>query len=98
MTPEQGSATSVAASVLDFGADSGVENTEKQSTFYLQPYWIPFQKKNKTPYPLFEMLGPYRGYCVTQPRLPEDGGLAASKTLFDVCEELVGVKFPVAEA
>jgi hypothetical protein len=85
LSAEQGSTTSVAASVLDFDED----------VVYLQPYWIPFQKAGAPHYPLFEMLGPYRGYCVMQPRLPDDGGHAASKTLFDVCEELTGCKFPI---
>jgi hypothetical protein len=83
LTPEQGCTTSVAASVLDLEEDA----------IYLQPYLLPFQRRDSPPYPLFEMLGPYVGYRVTQPRLPDDGGLEAGKSLFAVCEELTGCKF-----
>jgi hypothetical protein len=82
LTQEQGWSTSVAASVLDF----------EDETIYLQPYRRPFQKRDSPPYPMFEMLGPYQGYRVTQPRLPDDGGIEASNSLFAVCEELAGCK------
>ena len=91
---------SVAAAVLDFFDDDEEEDDSHAtnlSTLYLQPYWIPFQKKDVPPYPMFEMLGPYKGYCVTQPRLPDDDGIAASSALFEVCEELVDCKFPNGE-
>ena len=59
---------------------------------------------------MFEMLGPYHGYVRTQPRLPkssssshgeegnEDGNddeaKQACQSLFAVCEELTGCKYP----
>ena len=66
-----------------------------------------FAKKPRPPYPMFEMLGPYHGYVRTQPRLPrspsssgEDGNgnddeaKQACQSLFTVCEELTGCKYP----
>lgn len=100
LTAEQGSTTSVAASVMDFDTD----------VTYLQPYWLPSKPRNKNnnrnssnssskkscPFPMLEMLGPYVGYQATEPRLPEDRGIKASASLFVVCEELAGCKFPTA--
>lgn len=94
LSPQQGSQTSIAASVLHFEDD----------VVYLQPYRLPpiynnnkKKKKRKSvpPYPVFEMLGPFMGYRETQPRLPEDDGVLASQSLFQVCEDLAGCKFPL---
>eukprot|EP00594_Rhizosolenia_setigera_P001200 CAMPEP_0178948134 /NCGR_PEP_ID=MMETSP0789-20121207/5302_1 /TAXON_ID=3005 /ORGANISM="Rhizosolenia setigera, Strain CCMP 1694" /LENGTH=393 /DNA_ID=CAMNT_0020628463 /DNA_START=225 /DNA_END=1407 /DNA_ORIENTATION=+ len=94
LSPQQGSQTSIAASVLQFEDD----------VVYLQPYRLPpiynnnkKKKKRKSvpPYPVFEMLGPFMGYRETQPRLPEDDGVLASQSLFQVCEDLAGCKFPL---
>jgi hypothetical protein len=85
LTPQQGCSTSVAASVLS--------EEDLDHAIYLQPYWLPFQRKDSPPYPLFEMLGPYVGYRATTPRLPADGGLEAGQNLFAVCEELADCKF-----
>lgn len=83
LTSKQGASTSIAAAIMDFD----------QETIYLQPYLLPRQKKESPPFPLFEMLGPYMGYVETTPRLPEDGGIQACKSLFAVCEELTGCSF-----
>lgn len=85
LTAEQGSSTSVAASVVDFDP----------KTIYLQPYLLPSIKRKRVlpPFPLFEMLGPYAGFVETTPRLPEDGGKQACESLFAVCEELTGCSF-----
>ena len=86
LSPQQGSSTSVAASILDFDDNQDIQ--------YLQPYWIPSSSK-RPPYPMFEMLGPYVGYKVTTPRLPtHDMGEKASESLFTVCEELTNCKYP----
>lgn len=64
-----------------------------ESTVYLQPYLLPRVRNESPPFPLFEMLGPYAGYVETTPRLPEDGGLQACQSLFQVCQEITGVSF-----
>lgn len=86
LSSKQGSTTSVAACVLE---------DLDPSTIYLQPYLLPAPaaKKKKPPFPLFEMLGAYVGYVETVPRLPQDGGLEACQSLFQVCEELTGCKY-----
>ena len=96
LTPKQGSTTSIAAAVLeDFDNTTGAAGGVK----YLQPYALPGSSRDRPPYPMFEMLGPYVGYRVTTPRIPntiggEDGTTAAAKALFEVCEELTGCKYP----
>ncbi|CAJ1947707.1 unnamed protein product [Cylindrotheca closterium] len=93
LTPEQGCQTSVAAAVLDWNDDS-------EQTLYLQPYRLPPQRTSTTkkearpPFPMLEMLGPYVGYRLTTPRLPRDGGVRASQSLFEVCEDLTQCQFP----
>lgn len=93
----QGAATSIAGSVGKF----------PQGAIYLQPYWQPFRSfKNgasnamqsfgfgrnyKVPIPLMEMMGPFIGYAVTQPRLPLDLDRSAND-LWDVSSELVGME------
>jgi hypothetical protein len=92
LTPEQGSTTSIAASVMEF---------DDKDVVYLQPYWLPRKRRKaeknvvrSCPFPMLEMLGPYVGYLPTEPRLPEDGGRRASASLFAVCEELTGCNYP----
>ena len=95
LTPEQGCLTSVAAAVLDWHDEE--ENggaAAANRALYLQPYRLPGAKKDRAPFPLFEMLGPYKGYQATAPRLPKDGGVRASQALFEVCEELTQCRFP----
>ena len=92
LTTKQGSSTSVAASVMEFSDVSS-------DAIYLQPYRLPSlnflrrKKRQSTPHPMFEMLGPYQGYVVSKPRLPGDDGIRACQSLFSVCEELAGCKF-----
>jgi len=83
----QGSYTSVAASVInDFPDD----------VIYLQPYHQQTRGGNDrkiiapTPFPPFEMLGPFVGYQAIHPRLPKDGhnGELTSGALWKVSEEL----------
>ena len=105
LTSKQGSTTSVAASIMDFD-NLRDGDAPDSNAIYLQPYLLPslkFLKRKKNnprpPYPMFEMLGPYRGYVVTQPRLPSDNGddsqgKQACQSLFTVCEELTGCKYP----
>ena len=78
LTCRQGSTTSVAAATCDFPKD----------VTYLQPYWLP--SFMKVTFPPMEMLGPYAGYRVTEPRLPEDGegGLVTARHLWEASEEL----------
>lgn len=91
LTSKQGSITSVVAAVGNLPSGA----------VYLQPYWLPqsnaisvmegqtpsFSRWYKCPFPVFEMMGPYIGYAVTDPRLPADGN-ASSVALWDVCEVL----------
>lgn len=55
---------------------------------YLQPYHLP-TRYEKTPFPLFEMLGPFAGYAFSKPRLPPDNGRKAAEALWKACEELL---------
>lgn len=84
LTSVQGCSTSVAAATQDFGKD----NVE-----YLQPYYLP--KWMKVAFPALEMLGPYVGWRITEPRLPGDGanGLNAAAHLWKASEELAGCVF-----
>ncbi|CAB9504861.1 Retinol dehydrogenase 12 [Seminavis robusta] len=77
---QQGSYTSVAASVLD---------NLPPDVIYLQPYHQ--VQKSNTPFPVFEIMGPFVGYQATQPRLPKDGtnGELSARILWNVSEDLV---------
>ncbi|CAB9504860.1 WW domain-containing oxidoreductase [Seminavis robusta] len=81
---QQGSYTSVAASVLD---------NLPPDVIYLQPYHQ-VQGSSSTPFPVFEMLGPFVGYQAIQPRLPKDGtnGELTARILWNVSEDLVSTK------
>jgi hypothetical protein len=50
-----------------------------------------FGRNYKVPIPLMEMMGPFIGYAVTQPRLPLDLDRSAND-LWDVSSELVGME------
>lgn len=86
----QGCRTSVVAAV------GALEN----DWLYLQPYkihpWFCRQtsKKNSkcigVPFPPMEALGPFMGFCPTEPRLFEDGGVRAAAALWKTCEKLTG--------
>ena len=78
---QQGCMTTVAACLCD---DS--------EALYLQPYWMPSlsSPSSSLPPPFMEMLGPYVGYAVTQPRLPPNNGAEAAAALWKVSEELTG--------
>jgi len=92
LTSKQGSSTSVAAAIGNLPSGA----------VYLQPYWLPqsntisaidgqkssFSRWYKCPYPVFEMMGPYIGHAVTDPRLPADE-ITSAAALWDVCEDLV---------
>ena len=79
LTSEQGCATTVAAAVGDDFEDD---------VYYLQPYWMPSNYgRYKAPLPIPEMLGPFVGFRVTQPRLPTNPQMA-SLALWRVSEEL----------
>lgn len=86
LTTEEGCATSVAAAV---GQDFD------EFDYYLQPYWMPLRSKYTPPFPVLEMMGPFIGYRVTQPRLPcSNAGIrAACDALWKVSEELTGHRF-----
>lgn len=96
LTTQQGSSTSIAAAV-------GVIPVISKDAFYIQPYWQPrsqavasnlinssFRQRYKLPFPVTEMLGPYVGHAVTEPRLPNDGynGYESSNALWEVCDKL----------
>lgn len=83
INPKKGSTTSVAAAVGEFPKEA----------LYLQPYWL--FNKNKVPFPAMEMLGPYVGYEITKPRLPNDGteGSATAQVMWKVSEKLVGCEY-----
>jgi NAD(P)-dependent dehydrogenase (short-subunit alcohol dehydrogenase family) len=81
---QQGSYTTVAASVLE---------DLPENVIYLQPYHQG-GRSEVTPFPPFEMLGPYVGYQPIRPRLPMDGsnGELTAQVLWKVSEELTNTK------
>lgn len=78
LTPKQGSSTSLAGAIGSIPKDA----------LYLQPYWQPNLKG--PPFPMTEMLGPYVGHAIAEPRLPSDGsgGYKSSEDLWKVCEKI----------
>jgi NAD(P)-dependent dehydrogenase (short-subunit alcohol dehydrogenase family) len=95
LNSKQGSSTSLAAAI----------GNVPEGAIYLQPYLQPFSVKEKlqrgvssfrrwysTPHPLFEMLGPYVGYAVTEPRLPDNIDDVCGPSMWEVSDELVGLK------
>jgi len=84
LTSAQGCSTSVTAATQEFGNNNVV---------YLQPYYLP--RWMKMAFPAFEMLGPYTGFTITKPRLPEDGnnGLNTAVHLWKASEELTGCSY-----
>lgn len=83
LNTDQGCTTSIAAALGELPADA----------FYLQPYWLPESNSDSAPFPVLEMMGPYVGYRVTQPRLPLDEGIFASRRLWKASEHLTGCQF-----
>jgi len=96
ITPQQGASTSLAGAI---GA------IPKDDTIYLQPYWQPELQRGKDqsttsissfrlryglPFPMTEILGPYVGCAITEPRLPVDG-YTSSQALWNACEQLTSV-------
>ena len=96
LNSKQGASTSIAAAVGNL----------PKGAVYLQPYWQPFCKIiskvselrgsfgkmwYSIPIPFMEMLGPYIGYAITEPRLPVDVD-GSAVALWDVCEELTGLE------
>lgn len=68
LTCEQGSRTSIAASLGEF-SDVSIGRVA-----YLQPYWIPSSccdRKTGIPFPAFELLGAFQDFALSSPRLPE---------------------------
>jgi NAD(P)-dependent dehydrogenase (short-subunit alcohol dehydrogenase family) len=86
LTTAQGAATSVAAAVGEF---------PDATDFYLEPYWMPSSARTKAPFPVLEMMGPFVGYRVVQPRLPvsKTGIQAVGEALWRVSEELTHAPF-----
>ena len=82
--------TSVAAVINDFPS----------SAIYLQPYWLPGnvskystgQNIYRTPMPVFEMLGPFVGYVVTNPRLPTNDTSLYCSQLWEMSEQICSVR------
>ena len=95
LTPKQGCTTSIVAALGKLPSHA----------VYLQPYWQPFSGLNsyskslsssfshwfQIKYPFSEMLGPYIGYAITDPRLPNDVD-ASSKAMWNSCADLVHIK------
>ena len=84
LNSRQGCYTSVAAALNEFDP----------TQVYLQPYCMP--AGTKVPFPMIEMMGPFCGYRVTEPRLPDDDseGIATAQCLWEVSEELTGCEYP----
>lgn len=59
---------------------------------YFQPYWLP-KSISSTPFPVFEMLGPFVGSLATAPRLPQgDDSTKSAENLWMACEEVLHAK------
>jgi len=93
LTTKQGSSTSVAGAVGDL----------PKGALFLQPYWQPLGKRKvksnsgsmswlwfSRPHPITAVLGPYVGFAVTDCGLPLKSD--SHRALWNVCEELVGLK------
>jgi len=96
LNSKQGSRTSIVAAVAKI----------PQGVIYLQPYWQPSSKNKlkselqpnqcsfnrwyNEPFPLFEMIGPYIGHAITDPRLPRDIEIS-SLALWNACEKVTGL-------
>lgn len=91
---EQGSQTSVAASLCDF---TDLQLRPGSPIAYLQPYAQIFSGEtlSKPVFPLFEMLGIFGGHSKVVPRLPAtDDGLQASQALWQACTLATGANWP----
>ena len=90
---QQGCQTSVAAAVCDLPSKTSQERGD--GTPYLQPYPIVWDPQQPA-FPPLEMLAPFAGPVITQPRLPADGGgAAAAKAMWEASVELTGAKWSV---
>jgi hypothetical protein len=94
LTPQEGAAVAVAASIGNIPKGDN-------HVLYLQPYPVPFTKNDGTNAfknamrTLAEIMGPFAGARVGRPRLlVDDGGLAASETLWKACEQATKVQWP----
>ena len=122
LSNEQGCRTSIAASILDENElfpnnnnnNNVKENNDNDDSYYcsyIQPYWLPgisLQDITTTPYPLYEMMGPYQGYRITHPRIPlklssstttatatgAANQLTAGEALWQACTDLTGCTWP----
>lgn len=78
------------------------QNTDQQQQ--LLPPKQQQQRQHRVPHPMFEMMGPYQGYRLTDPRLPpyqlhrsdsiqnDSNDLSAGEALWKACEEITGSK------
>lgn len=82
LTNTQGCSASVAAAVHDFGM---------AKPLYLQPYYNTDLEQAMMPFR--EVSGPYVGFAAAGARLPQDGGVTASKSLWEVCTKATQVKW-----
>ena len=91
LNTEQRAATSVAAAIHD---------NFKGSDFYLEPYWMPSSARYSAPFPVLEMMGPFVGFRVTQPRLPgsESDVKATGEALCKASEALTDCRFAMKKA
>ena len=60
-----------------------------EEALYLQPYRQPSWFGTTIPFPAFEMLGPFVGHVVTQPRLRSQDYPKAAEALWTAMEELL---------
>lgn len=86
-----------------FGVFTAATGIRRKNMTYFQPYWLPTHISvlpKSTPFPVFEMLGPFVGSVPTEPRLPKgDEPTQCAADLWMACEEaLLGriaeLKFP----
>jgi retinol dehydrogenase-12 len=72
-----------------FAAATGVN---RSNSTYFQPYWLP-KSISSTPFPVFEMLGPFIGSLATEPRLPQgDDTTKSAENLWMACEDVLHAK------
>lgn len=86
LTTKQGSRTSFAGSISKLPSEEG-----DSDIIYLQPYWLP---SSNTPFPMFEMMGPFIGHALTNPRMPASGQhiTEMGNAFWEACEEITNGK------
>lgn len=100
LTPEQGSRPSVAAAISKLPEDAvylqpywqPFKNIRKRAQILMNPIELKQSFGSRwysNRFPIQEMLGVCIGFAITKPTLPVDID-DSSKTLWEVCEELVG--------